>query len=269
MQARGKRRGSVFSVRMTDEERVRLERLRRRVGGPRFMGPWLLWRATSSGSTAPRQSAGKVLPDQDQSAIDGVVPARALRTGTIRAAQRVILDLCGGSGAWSEPYRQAGYDVRLVTLDLGEDVRTFEPPKDAVHGILAAPPCTEFSLAKNGRPRDIKRGLEVVGACLRVIAACKPVWWALENPVGMLGHYLGTPRDVFEPCDFGDPWTKRTALWGDFSLPERGPFVKPLGGGPLCSICDPQRKRLMWCSKAAHRAITPPGFARAFCEANP
>ena len=44
-------------------------------------------------------------------------------------------------------------------------------------------------------------------------------------------RFLGTPRDVFEPCDFGDPWTKRTALWGNFRLPVRGPFVAPTGGG--------------------------------------
>ena len=28
----------------------------------------------------------------------------------------VILDLCGGTGSWSAPYREAGYDVRVVTL---------------------------------------------------------------------------------------------------------------------------------------------------------
>lgn len=272
MQARGGRRGSVFSVRMTDEERVRLELLRRRVGGPRAMGPWLLWSAMRcAGSTSPAGS-GAVLPGPDADAIDGVLPARARsrpRDGITRAREgRIILDLCGGSGAWSDPYRRAGYDVRIVTLP-DCDVRTFEPPSDPVHGILAAPPCTEFSLAKNGQDRDIERGLEVVSACLRIVIACRPKWWALENPVGLLGHYLGTPRDVFEPCDFGDPWTKRTAIWGNFEIPERGPFVKPLGGGPLCSICDPKRKRLTWCGNAAHRAITPPGFARAFFEANP
>ena len=30
--------------------------------------------------------------------------------------QRIILDLCGGSGSWARPYKQAGYDVRLITL---------------------------------------------------------------------------------------------------------------------------------------------------------
>jgi hypothetical protein len=30
--------------------------------------------------------------------------------------QKIILDLCGGTGAWSRPYAEAGYDVRNITL---------------------------------------------------------------------------------------------------------------------------------------------------------
>lgn len=29
---------------------------------------------------------------------------------------KIILDLCGGTGAWSQPYAEAGYDVRVITL---------------------------------------------------------------------------------------------------------------------------------------------------------
>ncbi len=140
-----------------------------------------------------------------------------------------------------------------------------------VWGVLSAPPCDQFSLARNGHPdspRDLLRGLEVVSACLRVVAVSRPRWWALENPVGLLSRFLGVAADVWEPCDFGDPWTKRTAIWGSYTLPRRGPFVPPLGGGPLCLECDPGRKT-SWCSNAAHRARTPPGFAAAFFRANP
>ena len=59
---------------------------------------------------------------------------------------KIILDLCGGTGSWSKPYKDAGYDVRVITLP--DDVRLYAPP-DNVHGILAAPPCTEFSFAKH------------------------------------------------------------------------------------------------------------------------
>ena len=52
---------------------------------------------------------------------------------------RVILDLCGGTGAWSRPYADAGYDVRVITLP-EYDVRLFRGLPYPVHGILAAPP---------------------------------------------------------------------------------------------------------------------------------
>lgn len=271
------RRGAVFSVRLTDDERAHLETLQQTEEGPRALGAFLKWRAlqgvasTVPGRVVPRRGSTRSIADA------GTTPPRQgdNRRGTTRAAppigQRLVLDLCGGSGSWSRPYAEAGYRVQLVTLP-DHDVRTFVPPP-GVWGILAAPPCTEFSMARNGnrdtRPHDFIAGMECVNACLRIILQSRPAWWALENPTGHLSKFLGTPRDVFEPCEFGDPWTKRTALWGDFALPERGPFVKPLGGGPFCRVCDPSGTQTAWCSNAAHRAVTPAGFARAFFAANP
>lgn len=223
--------------------------------GPRSLGPWLVWAA---------RAGAEVLPGRQ-----GSTRGRGITPPDVPVADRLILDLCGGSGAWSDPYRQAGYPVHAVTLP--DDVRTWEPPAGA-WGVLAAPPCDQFSLARNGHPttpRDFVGALAVVHACLAVALVTRPRWWALENPVGLLSRWLGTPRDVWEPCHFGDPWTKRTALWGCFSLPRRGPFVEPLGGGPLCTECDPERRRTTWCSRKDHRARTPPGFARAFFAANP
>lgn len=31
-------------------------------------------------------------------------------------SKKIILDLCGGTGSWSKPYKDAGYDVRNITL---------------------------------------------------------------------------------------------------------------------------------------------------------
>lgn len=85
--------------------------------------------------------------------------------------QKIILDLCGGTGAWSRPYKEAGYDVRKITLPI-YDVRDYSPP-DNVYGILAAPPCTEFSLAKGNAARDFVSAMEVVKACLNIIWCCR------------------------------------------------------------------------------------------------
>ncbi len=283
-QKRHGRRGFVFSVRITERERELLEQAQAAGNGPRRLGPFIVWRALQAGAA--------VVPGQAQlelnagagstgsSGIDAVLPRRPSRGRVVPRrslpdvdrSPRVILDLCAGSGSWSAPYEAAGYEVHRVTLP-DADVRTYVLPAGLqVHGVLAGPPCDQFSLARNGHkatPRDLVRGMETVNACMRIIAQARPAWWALENPVGLLSRWLGTPTDSFEPCDFGDPWTKRTALWGAFTPPTRGPFVKPLGGGPFCELCDPDRKRHRWCNSAAHRAVTPPGFARAFFEANP
>jgi hypothetical protein len=180
---------------------------------------------------------------------------------------RTILDLCGGTGSWSKPYRDAGYDVRLVDPGFGgEDVRFYVPPKN-VHGVLAAPPCTVFASSGARWPRTTEamiEGLSVVDACLRIVMVSSPVWWALENPIGRLARYLGRPRLRFDPCDFGDPWTKRTCLWGEFVLPRQQALPRRAAefwgwrklGGKL-----ERTKRL--------RSETPPAFAKAFFEANP
>ncbi len=185
---------------------------------------------------------------------------------------KIVLDLCGGTGAWSKPYADAGYDVRLVTLP-AQDVRDYEPP-DRVHGVLAAPPCTMFSFARQRakKPRSFDEGMGPVRACLRIVWDAKPSWWALENPVGYLRRFLGLPPLTFRPCDYGDPWTKRTDLWGYFKPPKGRPVevAKPkgrvAGGTRDWSFAKRGRDGL---TRQEVRALTPPGFALAFFKANP
>lgn len=108
---------------------------------------------------------------------------------------KIILDLCGGTGSWSRFYKEMGYDVRVITLP-EYDVRTYQPPQ-GVYGILAAPPCTEFSVLNckaENRMRDFGAGMEIVNACLRIIYQCNPVFWAMENPRGYLRKYIGMPK---------------------------------------------------------------------------
>lgn len=239
--------------------------------GPDGLGPWLVWAARSAFRTAILPSrgiaedagAGTALATRvgiEQATRVGIAARQSSGIAAARArvgiAGRIVLDLCAGSGSWSEPYQRAGYDVRRVTLP-ASDVRLFVPPEN-VWGVLAAPPCTEFSLARNAsaKQREFADALEVVSACVRVVAACRPVWWALENPIGLLSQWLGVPADTWEPYEFGDPWTKPTAIWGEFVKPERGPFVKAKGSAAARST-------------PAARALTPPGFAQAFFAANP
>ncbi len=207
---------------------------------------------------------------------------------------RIIIDLCGGSGSWSNPYSECGrdYDVRVVTLP-DHDVRTYEPPEN-VYGVLAAPPCTEFSVVRRGKveanhgPRNLERGMEIVRHCQRIIEQAKPIWWAMENPRGHLRDFLGRPPLTFQPWQYGDPWTKCTDIWGNYKIP--APIYKTWEDVPKNEklyIRKPRKKpNMVWFHKssydlipayhglprpttdAAFRAMTPQGFAKAFFEVN-
>lgn len=207
-------------------------------------------------------------------------------------SDRIILDLCGGTGAWSDPYWKAGYDVRVITLP--HDVRTYDPPT-RVHGILAAPPCTEFARCgarwwASKPPSKLQEAIEIVEACGQITLKSRPQWWALENPVGRLTTYLGPPIYRFDPWEFGDPWTKKTWLWGYFTPPQKMvDAVKPSLSAPGHRSQQGLRTKYLehailarfatrpdWIHRlppgphgAALRSITPPGFAKAFFEANP
>lgn len=177
-----------------------------------------------------------------------------------------VLSLCDYTGAWSAPYREAGYDVVQVDVKHGQDVRLFECPSYGVRGILAAPPCTHFASSgarwwADKGDEALLEGLSVVDACLRLVTVCNPVWWVLENPVGRLTRYLGPPAMSFDPSDYGDTYTKRTLLWGRFAKPLKRP-VEAVEGSKMWRL-PPSADR------AALRSVTPGGFARAFCEVNP
>lgn len=134
---------------------------------------------------------------------------------------KIILHLCADTGSDSKPYKDAGYTVIKVGKDIG--VENFTTPPGAIHGIISNPVCTEFSTARStGKARNPEKGMEIVRECLRIIEEVKPVWWVIENPAtGRLKDFLGKPRFTYEPWEFGSPWTKRTALWGNFKIPPR------------------------------------------------
>jgi len=167
-----------------------------------------------------------------------------------------------------------------------------------IYGILSAPPCTEFSFARTNakRKRNLKEAMNIVKKCLEIIWGCnyylkydaqkKPhlKFWALENPNGMLKWFLGKPAFEFSPYEFGDNYKKKTQIWGDFNIPEKkNPKKKDkfdnlrqvVGAEGLNSLVKFDRML----SKDIHpeyygkltrqerRAITPKGFAEAFCKA--
>jgi len=195
---------------------------------------------------------------------------------------KTILSLCDYSGSWSKPYKDAGYNVIQVDLKLGMDAILWpsKPNKSKngrfplqfndvtdynVYGILAAPVCTYFSGSGAKHPRSdsqIKEGLALVDACIRIAWATKPKFWVLENPVGKLKKWIGAPRLAFQPYEFGDPYSKKTLLWGDFNIPIKKPVANTEGSKLWAKYGGKSDKT------KELRSITPVGFANAFFLAN-
>lgn len=139
--------------------------------------------------------------------------------------KKIILHLCADTGSDTKPYQDdPEYDVILVGSNIG--VENFIPPL-GVYGIIANPPCTEFSRARTGgKPRLGDEGMFLVKECQRIISQCESQgglqFWVIENPAtGALRNYLGKPDYVYQPWWYGSPWTKKTALWGWFNEPKR------------------------------------------------
>ena len=202
---------------------------------------------------------------------------------------KIILHLCADLGSDSRYYQlDCGYDVILVGKEIG--VENFNPPNN-VHGIIANPVCTEFSTANNfNKIGDLEKGMFLVRHCQRIIELSKPKWWVIENPAnGRLKELIGMPKAVYQPWEYGSPYTKKTALWGDFIMPT--PLFKRWDDVPKNSALyiKPNRKKpamdglhksalkhleeFYWAeylikTDADFRSLCSDGFAREFYKTN-
>ena len=192
---------------------------------------------------------------------------------------KLILHLCADIGSDSKPYRDNGYNVICVGKDIG--IENYHPPEN-VYGVIANPPCTMFSICRTNAktPRNMREGTFCVQHCLRVIWECqyymvakhiphKLAFWCIENPAtGYLKHYLGKPTYEYCPSEFGEGYTKRTALWGLFNAPPKSFWLteKPKGKS-VCDIFTPMTHRNK--EERMHaKSMCSQKFAQAFYEAN-
>jgi hypothetical protein len=201
----------------------------------------------------------------------------------------LVLSLCDFSGAWSQPYADAGHRVVRVdmqhppgeqqtgenTWTIGGDVSKLDFPWTP-GVVLAAPPCTCFCRpaarwwGRQDADGSTARDMATFRACLRICrtASC---YWALENPPGRqmkLMPEIGKPAWQFQPWEFGDPWHKQTYIWGTAIRPMATKIVKPPPTIRAPSGSTQGFIARMSSSWANERAKTPAGFAKAFYEAN-
>jgi hypothetical protein len=206
---------------------------------------------------------------------------RGLRKGE-ETESMIILSLFDYTGNWSKPYREAGYDVFQIDIKHGINILEWDYTsidKTQVYGILAAVPCTDFSLsgaawfAKKDANGQTALSIQLVKKTMEIIEYFDPTFWVIENPMSRIHKLvpeLGAVKFKFHPYEFAeydpDPrssqYQKTTWLWGDFIEPLRKPmenidkdkFHNGLGGK------SEKTKEL--------RSTTPLGFAYGFFESN-
>jgi len=132
-----------------------------------------------------------------------------------------------------------------------------------------------------------------VNECLRIIGEAMKYgdlkFWVIENPArGVLSEYLGQPNYKYEPWHYGSPWTKQTALWGEFVIPKRkytnwedvpknpALYQRPGRGKPSLTSLHKSAQRLIpefdvfeqVDSDMELRSLNSQKFAQAFYEVN-
>lgn len=200
---------------------------------------------------------------------------------------KTILHLCADIGSDSYPYQlDPNYEVIKIGKNIG--VENYSPDR-SIHGVIANPVCTEFSTA-TGFHKKNDPDLSLLKHCQRIIKESNPVWWVIENPFnGTMKDYLGKPDYVYQPWNFGSPWTKKTALWGKFNKPlmpfnkweqvEKNPtlYIRPgrkkpslafLHKSAIDFIPEFEPFKPFVDSDNAFRSLCSQGFAKAFFEAN-
>jgi hypothetical protein len=199
-------------------------------------------------------------------------------------ANKVVLSLFDLTGEWSMPWDAAGYqvfrfdiqtdpeygDVSKFSGDFFNDIFGAFDGQD-IYAILAACPCTDFAssgarhfAAKDEDGRTLE-SVELVRQTLATIEYFKPSVWAIENPVGRIEKLTGLPpwRSSWNPNHFGDPYTKKTLLWGRFNADMPIAPVEATEGSKMHRMYGGKSKA----TKNA-RSVTPEGFAYAFFMAN-
>lgn len=117
----------------------------------------------------------------------------------------MVLSLFPGIDLMGRGFEAAGFRVyRGPDLIYGGDIRSFTPDSGVFAGIIAGPPCQDFSVARRTPPTG--NGLAMLGELARCIGQAFPLWFLIENvpacPTVEIPGYLTQRLDVYA-SEFG------------------------------------------------------------------
>lgn len=177
------------------------------------------------------------------------------------------------------PWAEAGYLCYCVDMQhpagetrqgnlikIGANMLDWLPPRGEIVFASFAPPCTDVAVSGARWFRDKGLG-KLIGALTLFkrsvdLAELIGAPYLIENPVSTVSSYWRPPDHYFDPCDYGDPYTKKTCLWtgGGFVMPPKK-RIAPTEGSKM-HLLAPSGER------ANLRSATPMGFGRAIFQAN-
>jgi len=105
------------------------------------------------------------------------------------ADSHLVLSLFPGAGLFDRGFEQAGFCVvRGPDTLLGQRIEDFHCPEGHFVGVIGGPPCQDFSRARRRPPTG--HGERMLAEFRRVVTEANPLWWLMENVVGVPGMVI-------------------------------------------------------------------------------
>jgi hypothetical protein len=192
---------------------------------------------------------------------------------------KIIISCFDRTTNMAKPWAEAGYLCYCIDIQhppgetcdgniikVGTDINHWIPPQGDIAFAAFFPPCTH--LAVSGARWFKEKGLHKLANAISLFARCVDIVdtlhcpYLIENPVSTISSYWRKPDFTFHPCDYGDPYTKRTCLWtgNGFVMPDKCP-VEPVEGSKMLRFAPSKNRGDL-------RSVTPMGFATAVFQAN-
>ncbi len=193
--------------------------------------------------------------------------------------QPIMISCFDYTGNMALPWAEAGFLCYCVDMQhqagetrtgnivkVGANMLDWLPPRGDIVFAAFFPPCTDVAVSGARWFRD--KGLGKLIGALQLfkrsvdLAELIGAPYLIENPVSTVSSYWRKPDHSFDPCDYGDPYTKKTCLWtgNGFVMPTKR-RVDPTEGSKMHLLPSSD-------DRANLRSATPMGFARAVFEAN-